>query len=86
MILIGGRDQHQRVKEPASMIKSIRKVICLGKTNDIDSYDDFISECTPDSSADPLDPNLISTILYTRGITGKPKGAVIDRNVLSARA
>lgn len=85
-ILIGGREEHDRVKKLSSMVESVRKPIGLGDPEDIESYDDFIADALPDPAKDPLDSNLISSILYTSGTTGKPKGAIIDRNVLTARA
>ena len=83
-ILIGGRSEHARLKALGRK-KSFQKIIGLGDSNDIHPYDDLITSALPDPSADPLDPDLSCTILYTSGTTGRPKGAVIDRKGLTAR-
>ena len=83
-ILIGGRSEHDRIKALAAK-KPFKQILGLGDTNDIAPYDDFISNALPDPASDPLDSDLPSTILYTSGTTGRPKGAVIDRKGLTAR-
>ena len=60
-------------------------MVGLGEPERIDPYDDLLASAVPDPEADPLDLDLLTTILYTSGTTGRPKGAMIDRAGLTAR-
>lgn len=83
-LIIAGRDFDERVKAVADAT-SVGERIGLGDTAILDSYDEWIAGATADPDADPLDPELNATFLYTSGTTGRPKGAMIDRRGFTAR-
>lgn len=83
-VLIGGRAEHERVKRIADAT-GVRRVFGLGPAETVDPYDDLLAQGRADPDADPLDPSLTTTFLYTSGTTGRPKGAMIDRAGFTAR-
>ena len=83
-LLIAGRGEEGRVERLAAAVGS-RHLIGLGEPERLDAYDDLLAASEPDPEADPLELDLLTTILYTSGTTGRPKGAMIDRAGMTAR-
>jgi acyl-CoA synthetase (AMP-forming)/AMP-acid ligase II len=80
-VLLGGRTEGQRVRS-LGRAAGIAHVAVFG---DSENYEDLLAGAEPDPAADPGDPSLIALILYTSGTTGRPKGAMIDRQAFTAR-
>jgi acyl-CoA synthetase (AMP-forming)/AMP-acid ligase II len=83
-VIIAGRGEEERAVQLGAQA-GIEHILGLGTPERVDGYDAALAEAEPDPAADPLDPDLITTILYTSGTTGRPKGAMIDRAGMTAR-
>ena len=62
------------------------RVQTLGTAADGTLLADIAGCCAAPALATPLDPNLLATLLYTSGTTGKPKGAMLTRGNLASNA
>lgn len=82
--LIAGRTEEERSERLAGAA-GIGLLVGLGSPRRIEAYDELLAGAEPDPEADPLDLELVTTILYTSGTTGRPKGAMIDRAGMTAR-
>jgi acyl-CoA synthetase (AMP-forming)/AMP-acid ligase II len=80
-VLVAGRHDEAAARRVAA--RGCR-VVGLGESEWLEPYDALL-EAEPDPDADPADPELAATILYTSGTTGRPKGAVVDRHGFTAR-
>ena len=83
-VVIAGRGEEERVGRIAAAAGS-PQLAALGEPEQLEPYDDLLASAEPDPEADPLDLDLLTTILYTSGTTGRPKGAMIDRAGMTAR-
>lgn len=83
-VLIAGRGQHDRAERLAADGR-IPHLLGLGEPARLPGYEPALTASIPEPEADPDDPHLTATILYTSGTTGTPKGAMIDRQAFTAR-
>src|SRR5207249_2019183 len=83
-VLIAGRDEEERVERIAPAAGR-PLLYALGEPQRLEPYDELLASAEADPEADPLDLELLTTILYTSGTTGRPKGATIDRAGMTAR-
>lgn len=83
-VVIAGRGEEERVVRIAAAAGSPR-LGGLGEPGQVEAYDALLASAEADPEADPLDLDLLTTILYTSGTTGRPKGAMIDRAGMTAR-
>jgi acyl-CoA synthetase (AMP-forming)/AMP-acid ligase II len=82
-VLIAGRGLAEVASQVARRTGGM-PVLGLGEAAGVPSYDEALDVAgTPEEP--PADDSLISTILYTSGTTGRPKGAMIDRRGFTAR-
>lgn len=82
-ILIAGRREEDRCAQLGRRV-GLSSLCTLGVPRSMTGYDSLLSS-PGDLDADPLDLDLLTTILYTSGTSGRPKGAMIDRAGMTAR-
>ena len=83
-ILIAGRTEEKRVIELSATVAGM-ELAGLGSPEQIEPYDALLASGGSVVDEEDIAPNLTTTILYTSGTTGRPKGAMIVRQGMTTR-
>ncbi len=91
LAIVEDREQHSKLKDINANLKKINKVFTFEELPDIPSWSDFITVPLPhhheryETSKAGIHEDDIATIVYTGGISGKPKGVVLShQNMVSS--